>query len=262
MKSNYTVTAFGIILMMAIFSNLFAGVKENKSDNYPGDRKIFPLHSETLNESLALKGELLFMDNFNIPMEYTKDFQPIKNGWKVKVAHATWKQTRDGIQSIWETGHMPVLVYSGLFDDAVIEIDFRFQRQTEAEKWAACRISATNTELNPRAYSASVWANADGKARTRGMVLEHDEWQPGEIITVDTLYASFEPDKWYTLRMEIIGNQVLATCNGVQVSGTHEKFGIQKNSIYLGVGTCKHELRNFKVYKAVLNPAWNRKKNN
>ncbi len=55
---------------------------------------------------------------------------------------------------------------------------------------------------------------------------------------------------------------VLATCNGVQVSGTHEKFGIQKNSIYLGVGTCKHELRNFKVYKAVLNPAWNRKKNN
>jgi hypothetical protein len=38
------------------------------------------------------------------------------------------------------------------------------------------------------------------------MVLEHDEWKPGVITTVDTLMLSFQPDKWYTLRLELIGN--------------------------------------------------------
>jgi hypothetical protein len=38
------------------------------------------------------------------------------------------------------------------------------------------------------------------------MVLEHDEWKPGVITTVDTLMVSFQPDKWYTLRLELIGN--------------------------------------------------------
>lgn len=159
-----------------------------------------------------------------------------------------------GVESVYETGHMPVLVYSGLFNDVVIEIDFRFHR--EEEKWAACRISATNPELNPRAYAASVWANSDSKSRALGMVLEHDKWKPGVITTVDTLMACFESGKWYTLRLELVGNYARATCNGVTVYGTHEKFGIPKNSIYLGVGTCRHELRNFRVYEAIKNPKW------
>jgi len=148
---------------------------------------------------------------------------------------------------------MPVLVYSGEFGDAIIEVDFRFQE--EEGKWSACRISATNPELNPRAYAASVWANADSKSRALGMVLEHDEWKPGVITTVDTLMATYEPGKWYRLRLELVGNKAMATCNGVTVYGTHEKFGIPKNSIYLGTGTIKHELRNFRVYEAVPNQA-------
>jgi hypothetical protein len=90
------------------------------------------------------------------------------------------------------------------------------------------------------------------------MVLEHDEWKPGVITTVDSLMATFGANKWYTLRLELIGNDARATCNGVSVYGTHEKFGIPKNSIYLGVGTCTHELRNFRVYEAKQNPDWKR----
>ena len=202
-------------------------------------------------EPLAKKGKLIFKDDFKTPAEYTKEFQEVEKGWQVKTGHANWKHTKNGIESVWETGHMPVLVYSGEFGDAIIEVDFRFQE--EEGKWSACRISATNPELNPRAYAASVWANADSKSRALGMVLEHDEWKPGVINTVDTLMATFEPGKWYTLRLELVGNKAMATCNGVTVYGTHEKFGIPKNSIYLGTGTSKHELRNFRVYKAVPN---------
>ncbi len=198
---------------------------------------------------LAIKGKLLFRDDFKTPMEYTGELQTVKEGWKVKVAHAKWKQTANGVESIWESGHMPVLVYSGNFGDAVIEVDFRFF--SEVGKWAACRISATNPELNPRAYAASVWANADGNARAKGLVLEHDEWKPGVITTVDTLATTFKQGKWYTLRLELVGNQARATCKGAVVAGSHEKFGIPKNSVYLGVGTCRHELRNFRIYEAI-----------
>jgi len=204
--------------------------------------------------SMAIKGKLLFEDRFKTPVEYSKDYQTVKEGWSVRAGHAMWKHTKDGVKSIWETGHMPVLGYTGSFGDAIIEVDFRFRK--EEGNWAACRISATNTDLNPRAYAASVWANSDNKARALGMVLEHDEWKPGVITTVDSLMATFKPDTWYTLRLELIGNNARATCNGFTVCGTHEKFGIPKNSISLGVGTCEHELRNFRVYEATLNPKW------
>jgi hypothetical protein len=215
------------------------------------------LGATSLRAQMAVKGKLLLEEKFQRYERYAKDAQPAVGGWSVRANHAEWKRSPDGLASGWQTGHMPVLTYEGSFGDAVIEVDFKFH--AEPGKWAACRISATNPKLNPRAYAASVWARVslDNSGRPLGMVLEHDEWKPGVITQVDTRPAAFESDKWYTLRMELIGDRVLATCNGVSVYGTHEKFGIQpKTSISLGVGTCPHELRNFRVYAATPNSAW------
>ncbi|QEK53160.1 DUF1080 domain-containing protein [Pedobacter aquae] len=197
---------------------------------------------------IAKKGKLLFKDDFNNGMVYSKEYQQVADGWRVRANHAKWKQENNSVKSIFESGHMPVLTYEGNFKDAIIELEFKFFAQEG--KWSACRISATNPQLNPRAYAASVWANANNTGRALGMVLEHDEWKPGVITTVMNKPATFEPGKWYTLRLELIGNVVRATCNGVTVIGTHEKFGIPKNSISLGVGTSPHELRKFRVYEA------------
>jgi hypothetical protein len=208
-----------------------------------------------LRAQMAVKGELLLEENFRQYEQYAKEAQPVRAGWTVRANHADWKRTADGVQSVWQAGHMPVLTYEGSFGDAVIEVEFRYR--AEPGKWAACRISATNPKLNPRAYAASVWANQDNDARARGMVLEHDEWKPGAITMVDRAAAKFEPDTWYTLRLELVGERALATCNGVTVSGTYDKFGLKpKTSISLGVGICPHELRNFRVYAAKPNPAW------
>jgi hypothetical protein len=73
---------------------------------------------------------------------------------------------------------------------------------------------------------------------------------------VENKPAAFEPDTWYTLRLEVIGNTAQATCNGVTVYGAHEKFGLPKTSISLGTGLSVHDLRNFRVYEARPNPAW------
>jgi hypothetical protein len=203
---------------------------------------------------MAIKGKLVLEEDFRTNAEYGKQLQPVPEGWRVRASHATWKRTDVGVQSTWESGHMPVLVYEGSFGDAVIEVDFRFRK--EEGKWGGCRISASNAQLNPRAYAVSVWASSTNKGRPPGMVLEHDEWKPGTITTVDNKSAAFEPDTWYTLRLEVIGNTAQATCNGVTVYGAHEKFGLPKTSISLGTGLSVHDLRNFRVYEARPNPAW------
>jgi hypothetical protein len=208
----------------------------------------------SVSAQMAVKGDLLLEEHFQHYESYTKEPLPVKPGWRVRNSHAEWKRVAEGVQSVWQEGHMPVLVYEGAFGDAIIEIEFRFHQ--ENGKWAACRVSAANSQLNPRAYATSVWANLDNPARPLGMVLEHDEWKPGVITTVENKPASFDPDTWYTLRLEMIGDKVLATCNGVSVYGTHEKFGLPKTSVVLGTGLSPHYLRNFRVYSATPNPKW------
>lgn len=206
-------------------------------------------------EPLALKGKLLFQENFATPTSFTKQLQTIHDGWRVRSAHADWAHTDEGLRSVWTTGHMPVLVYEGNYNDAVIEVDFRFHQ--EPGKTAGARISACNMEKMPRTYAASIWANSTKKGDPPGLVLETEEWKPNGITVVTNKPADFESDKWYTLRLELIGNKALGSCNGMSVYGTHEKFGLQpKTSVWLTVGTSPHELRNLHVYEALPNPKW------
>ena len=127
---------------------------------------------------------------------------------------------------------------------------------TSTNHGAACRISPTNFKLNPNAYAASIWANQDSMDRQPGMVLEHDEWRRNGITTVDHKPLTLKPDKWYHVRMELIGNAVLGNCNGVTVYGTFEKFGLPKTSVPLGSGYCVHDFRRFRIYEAKPNPKW------
>ena len=211
---------------------------------------------------MAVKGKLLFQDDFKTPTNYTSQRQPVADGWTVQVAHSNWKKkTGDGVQSNWRGGHMPVLQFNceHPFSNVVIEVDFRFHKEPGTNgpnKGAACRISPTNPSLDPSAYSASVWANLDSKDRQPGMVLEHDVWKPNGIVTVDHKPLTLKPDKWYRVRMELIGDTALASCNGVTVYGSHDKFGLPKTTIALGSGYCVHDFRRFRIYEATPNPKW------
>lgn len=200
---------------------------------------------------LAKKGKLLFADDFKTPATYTKDFQPVAPGWRVRVWHSEWRHTSKGVESVWTSGHMPVLGYQSdePFQNVIIEAQFRFVKQPG--KKADFRISATNPVLDPRAYSVSAWANSSSNERPLGLVLEHDQWKPGTITTVQVVPASFKPNRWYTMRLEVIGNEALATVNGVQASGSNPKFGLPKTVIALGTGFSPHELRRLRVWEAL-----------
>ena len=210
---------------------------------------------------MAVKGKLLFKDDFETPTTYTAKPQAVAEGWTVQIAHSNWKQTRDGVQSVWKDGHMPVLQFNSEhpLGDIVVEVEFRFHKDptaTGTNQGAACRISPTNPKLDPTGYAASIWANLDSMDRKPGLVLEHDEWKKDGIVTVDLKPVKLEPDTWYPVTMELIGNTVLATANGVTVYGSHEMFGMPKTTIALGSGYCVHDFRHFRVYEATPNPKW------
>jgi hypothetical protein len=137
---------------------------------------------------MALKGRLLFQDDFKTPTNYTSRPQSAADGWTVKIAHSNWKKTGDGVQSAWRGGHMPVLQFDCAqpFSNVVIEVDFRFHKEpgtNGANQGAACRISPTNPKLDPAGYSASIWANLDSKDRQPGIVLEHRDRGPQVALT-------------------------------------------------------------------------------
>lgn len=69
-------------------------------------------------ETHAKRGRLILKYDFKTPSEYTKEYQAVNDSWKVRVGHSNWKQTKKGVESIWESGHMPVLVLNGEFGDA------------------------------------------------------------------------------------------------------------------------------------------------
>ncbi len=201
-----------------------------------------------LRAAAPAKGELLLEENFRTVAVYTKEPQAVKAGWQVRVAHGSWRRSPYGVESHWESGHNPVLVYEGSVGDVIIEVDFRYR--AEPGKWAACRLSATNAQLFPRAYAVSVWANGSFNSRARGLLIENDVWS-GPITRVAYGRAEYQPDTWYTLRLQLVGNQAVAECNGVRITGTHEKFGLPKTSVWLGTGQSPHELRNLRIYAAV-----------
>ncbi len=143
---------------------------------------------------------------------------------------------------------MPVLAYEGSFQDVVIELEFRYRH--EAGRKALCRLSATNPQKNPRAYSVSVWANHDSGERPLGLVLEHDEWKPGFITTVDRKASQFVPDTWHKLRLALTADEATATCGGLSVTGRFDKFGLPKTLLTIGAGLSPHDFRNLRVWEA------------
>lgn len=208
--------------------------------------------------SLAVKGKLLLEDDLRYPAEYTRDFQMLKEGWRVRAWHARWERTEDGLKSVWETGHNPVLAYECSLQDVVVEVDFRFSREADPANNAYCRVNLANLELDPKAYSVSTWINATVKNRPRGLVLEHEEWQPGGNTPVRTRIGNFlEPDTWHTVRLEVVGTSAMLSCNGVEVYGKHDKFGLEKKLLVIGVGKSRHEIRRVRVYEALPNPEFN-----
>jgi hypothetical protein len=198
------------------------------------------------------KGKLIFSDDFNKPDDYTADFQPVSEGWKVRAWHADFIHNGSGIESVWKTGHNPVIAYQCSLQNVIIEVDFRFMEKQIPDSNAYCRINLCNLDLFPRSYLVSTWVNVNAGNRPKGMLIENEVWPPGVKTTVGSKDAKFLPGKWYTMSLTVFGNFAKLSCDGNSVSGWHRQFGALKSVLSVGVGKSPHQLRRLRVYEAIL----------
>lgn len=68
--------------------------------------------------------------------------------------------------------------------------------------------------------------------------------------------TTFNSFKWYRASMELIGKIVLASCDGITVYGSHDKFGLPKTSVAPGTRYCVRDFRRFRIYESTPNPGW------
>jgi hypothetical protein len=206
---------------------------------------------------LAQKGRLLLQDDFKQPAVYTKEYQQVAPGWMVKAWHQEFIHLpQGGIESKWTTGHNPVLAYECHVKDVVVEVEFKFEKDALPANNGYLRVNFLNRELFPKAYSVSTFVNGGTKGRPLGLTLENEQWRSQGYVAVQSRYTEIKPETWYKVRLEVIGDYAVLTCNGTSVSGSNPTFALPKTMFTLAVGKIKHQLRNLRIYEATPNPAF------
>lgn len=85
---------------------------------------------------------------------------------------------------------------------------------------------------------------------------DHDKDGPDKPALFGLLKADVKPGTWHTVRMEIIGNEMLGKLDDLIACGSHEQLATAKSNIGLTVAGQTASFRNLKIWEASLNPDW------
>ena len=100
MKKNLTVSALVIIASVVLSGMRY----QNK------ERLIL---KDDVNAS---KGKLLFKDDFDNKMVYSKEYQKVTEGWEVRANHAKWEQTKNGVNLLLPRCEITILLLLNLLN--------------------------------------------------------------------------------------------------------------------------------------------------
>ena len=85
---------------------------------------------------------------------------------------------------------------------------------------------------------------------------DHDKDGPDKAQVFGALKAELKPGVWQTVRMEIVGDQMLGKVGDVVAFGSHEQLAGPKSNFGLTVSGESASFRNFKLWEATPNPDW------
>ncbi len=85
---------------------------------------------------------------------------------------------------------------------------------------------------------------------------DHDHEGPDKAVTFGALKADVKPGTWHTVRMEMVGNEMLGKLDDVIACGSHEQLSTAKSNIGLTVAGQTASFRNLKIWEATPNPDW------
>jgi hypothetical protein len=142
-----------------------------------------------------------------------------------------------------EDKHGAVMRYNTKLTDFIVQVDVKLDgaRTTtlsiNAEKDHMCRVSITPT---------MVTVQRD----------DNDHDGPDKAVVFHRVKADITPGQWHTVRIEMVGDTMLGKVDHIIGWGSSELFTKTKAAPGMTVGGQSMHFRNFKIWEATKNPAW------
>ncbi len=170
--------------------------------------------------------------------------QTAGKGWTK--AKGKWEVVDGGLRGaeLKSDMHGAVMRLPQAFTSAVIQYDFRL----EGAKQTSLSINATKGHL------CRVVINAEGfqVQKDKSKTIADDK-----PAVLDRCKVAITPKEWHTLTVELRGKEMLATLNGKHIAfGAHDGIDAPKANIGLTVAGESVSFRNFTIWEAEANPAW------
>tara|TARA_R110000850_G_scaffold125759_3_gene244370 strand:- start:2884 stop:3561 length:678 start_codon:yes stop_codon:yes gene_type:complete len=184
---------------------------------------------------LATKGELLYEENFE---ELTKRLSVGAGDWQIVDGKSI-----KGMQ-MKKDGHTAFRKMFLDHQDVIYQFDFKFEGEAhpkflinyELVHLANCIIKRNEVSIS-KLNEAGKRKQMEALAKEQGKPIEKGDWQKMNVV-LDKKAVSFEDDQWYTVTIELVGDQLAARIGDVVIRGQHAglkerktNFGIQADGL-------------------------------
>ncbi len=200
--------------------------------------------------SPAKKGKLILSNPFEGSLERHETVE-LSNGWSRRVSFGIWNLEKDGsltVENVPEHGHGPVLTFIAPIHDIIIECEFQIPETPEKDRHFRIFID----EDGYRGHNIQSTANVSSVFRPVGLTLQHlrKNDDKGTLTDADfgPLNLDLQPNTWYKMRLEVMGDQARTTVAGKTITATHPNLTVVKNKIGLNPGMAGGRIRNFKAW--------------
>lgn len=139
--------------------------------------------------------------------------------------------------------HGAVMRMTKPLQDFIIE----FEAKLDGSKGISLSIN------DPKGHLARI---AVAPASVRVTKDDHDKTGPDKAELFGNLKADIAAGTWIKVRMEIVGDTMLAKAGEIVACGTHEQLAGAKSNFGLTVAGETASFRNFKLWETTRNPDW------
>lgn len=200
---------------------------------------------------LGKKGELLFEETFE-SKELPKNFRNGKGEWLIIDGKSLrGKQQEKDKHTAFRKMYLD-------HQDVIYQFDFKYEKDAFAKLLinydlvhiANCNIKKNELSISKLGESKKRKMMED-KAKKEGKPAEKGDWQKKSIV-LEKKKLSLEDGKWYTVTIEIVGDQLAATVGDTTVKGKHPGLKERKTNFGIQAAGLKGYIHfdNLRVWKA------------
>lgn len=211
---------------------------------------------------LAKKGELIFDESFNATTLPAK-FHTGTGDWTIQ----------DGALNGHELKASHHSAFRKLFldhQDVVYQVDFKIQGEGTARFMINYElVHIANCFVNKNEFTVSKLGETGKRAAMEKLAIQNKQpiekgpWQK-KTIKYSKPNPNFKQNKWYTLTIELVGDEVLAHCDGQTLYAQHPGFKERKTNFGLQAVGLQADVTydNLKIWSATQAKTWPKQRGN